>query len=59
MFERLVYGPFGQLEQLEQSREVPACIRLLAGTLIRDIEAGRLDTLAGILDAFSVKQESN
>jgi len=40
----------GELRHLEKSRELPACLSLLVGEMFRDMDAGRLDVISGIMD---------
>jgi hypothetical protein len=40
----------GELRRLEKSRELPACLSLLVVEMFRDMDAGRLDVISGIMD---------
>jgi len=40
----------GELEQLENKRELPPCLLLLVRALFRDVDDGQCDTLMSIMD---------
>jgi hypothetical protein len=45
VLKKLVSGTVGEVQQLKDSPDIPACVRLLVNLLLSDIEAGRLDAL--------------
>jgi hypothetical protein len=55
MLKKLLCGTFEEIRLLENSPELPACLRLFIGTLIYDMEAGRFGTIYAILDFFNCK----
>jgi hypothetical protein len=55
MLKNLLSGTVGELRQMGKNPHVPACVRLLAGSLFSGIEEGRPDILFGILDYFNCK----
>jgi hypothetical protein len=50
VLKHLVWTPAGEVRRMGESGEFPACLKLLAGTLLDDLETGRTDTDPGISD---------
>jgi hypothetical protein len=55
VLKNLLWTPVGEIRQLEESGEFPACMRLLVRSLLHDLETGRADTLFSILNYFNCK----
>jgi hypothetical protein len=45
ILKKLAWGTFDEIHSLENSPNIPACLKLFARALLRDLETGRLDTL--------------
>jgi hypothetical protein len=45
ILKRLAWTPAGEIRRMEESRELPVCVRLFAGAVLHDLDAGRFDTL--------------
>jgi hypothetical protein len=55
MLKRIACGTFEEIRLLENSPELPACLRLFCGTLIRGMESERFDTLYALFDFIDSK----
>jgi hypothetical protein len=55
MLKKILCGTFEEIQLLESSPEIPACLRLFCGTLSCDMEAGQVGTIYAILDFFNCK----
>jgi hypothetical protein len=51
ILKNLLCATVGELRQLEKSRKLPGCLSLLIEALFRDVDAGRLDVISGIMDS--------
>jgi len=51
VLKNLLCATVDELRELEKSRELPPCLSLLVDALFRDMDAGRLDALSGIMDS--------
>jgi hypothetical protein len=51
MLKKLAWSTSTDIQLLENSPDIPACVRLLAGVLLDDVETGRIDTLFDIRDS--------
>jgi hypothetical protein len=50
VLKNLVWTPAEEIRRMVKAGEFPACRRLLAGALLDDLEAGRIDTFNRIID---------
>jgi hypothetical protein len=55
MLKKIVCSTLEEIHLLENSPELPACLRLFIGTLICGMESGRFDTLYAIFDFIDSK----
>jgi hypothetical protein len=46
----LVISP-REIRRMRKAGELPACLKLIAEAMLRDIKTGRMDTVTSILDA--------
>jgi hypothetical protein len=49
ILKKLVWDTIGEIQCPKDNPDIPACVRLLAGVLLDDLEAGRIDTINGIV----------
>jgi hypothetical protein len=49
ILKKMVWGAIGEIQCLKDSPDIPACVRLLAGVLLDDLETGRIDTINRIV----------
>jgi hypothetical protein len=55
MLKKIACGTFEEIRLLENSPELPACLRLFIGTLIYGMESGRFDMLYSLFDFIDCK----
>jgi hypothetical protein len=55
MLKKIACGTFEEIRLLENSQELPACLRLFCGTLIYSMESGQFDTLYALFDFIDSK----
>lgn len=51
LLKNLLWVTEGELRRLKKRRELPACLSLLVDAMFRDMDAGRLDVISGIMDS--------
>jgi len=52
ILKNLLCATVGKIQQLKKDCKLPACLSLLIEALIRDINAGQLDTFISIIDSI-------
>jgi hypothetical protein len=55
MLKNIACSTFEEIQLLENTPELPACLRLYIGTLIRDMESGRFDAIYAVFDFIDSK----
>jgi hypothetical protein len=45
MLKKLARSTFDEIQPLEKSPDIPACVRLFARAILHDLDTGRFDTL--------------
>jgi hypothetical protein len=55
MLKKIACSTFEEIQLLESSPELPACLRLFCGTLTCGMESGRFDMLYALFDFIDCK----
>jgi hypothetical protein len=45
ILKKLAWSTFDEIQPLENSHDIPACMRLFSRAILHDLETGRIDTL--------------
>jgi hypothetical protein len=45
ILKKLAWSTFDEIQSLENSPDIPACVRLFSKAILHDLETGRIDTL--------------
>jgi hypothetical protein len=45
ILKKLAWSTFDEIQSLENSPDIPACVRLFSKAILHDLETGRMDTL--------------